>query len=192
MQSARRVKWTEDEYLAREQRGLSKNEFFDGEIYAMAGARFRHNAIAANVIAALTGLSRSKPCSAFTSDQRIRVSATGLYTYADAGVVCGKPQLLAADRMTLLNPILLVEVLSKSTESYDRGEKLDHYRSLPSLQEIILVASAEVRVDHHRRIEAEQWLVTTYRKGAVEVATLSGVIPLDDIYQKVDFADEDE
>lgn len=98
MEPARRVRWTADEYLAREQRSAAKHEFFDGEIYAMAGATLRYNTIAANVIFLLAGLVRGKPCRTFTSDQRIHVAATGLYTYADAGVLCGDARCTRATR----------------------------------------------------------------------------------------------
>lgn len=192
MQAARRIKWTEDEYLERERRSPAKNEFLDGEIYAMAGATLRHNTIAANVIMALGRLVHGKPCRTFTSDQRIHVPATGLYTYPDAGILCGKPQLHDKDGMSLLNPLLLVEVLSRSTEDYDRGEKLEHYRNIPSVTEVLLVSTSGPRVDHHRRLEPEQWLLTTCRQGAIEVPSLSGRLLLDDIYDKIGFPEEEE
>lgn len=192
MQAARKVRWTEDEYLERERRSATRNEFYDGEIFAMAGARLRHNTICANAVAELRRLVRERPCRTFTSDQRIHVAATGLYTYADAGVVCGKPQMHKSDSLTLLNPLVLVEVLSKSTESYDRGEKLEQYRNIPSVREILLVSAHEPRIDHHHRLETGQWLLTTLRSGALELPSLGGPVFLDEVYQKIDFADGDE
>lgn len=191
MQAARRVGWTEDEYLARELRSPTKNEFLAGEIYAMAGATLRHNTISANLISELVALVRGKPCRTFTSDQRIHVAATGLYTYADAGVVCGQPELATKDRLSLTNPLILVEVLSKSTEEYDRSEKLEHYRSIAALKDVFLVSATEPRVDHHHRLDTGQWLLSTYRQGAISVATLDGAMSLEQIYDKVDFAQED-
>jgi Uma2 family endonuclease len=192
MQTARPVKWTEDEYLAREHRSPTKNEFFDGEVYPIPEATLRHNTIAANMIIGMGGLVRGKPCRTFTSDQRIHMTATELYTYPDVGVVCDKPELHPKDGMTLLNPFILIEVLSKTTELYDRGEKLEHYRNIPSLKEIFLVSTSEARVDHHLRLDAGQWLLTTVREGAVEVPSLSGSVLLDDIYDKIDFTQGDE
>ncbi|MSP59211.1 MAG: Uma2 family endonuclease [Myxococcales bacterium] len=184
MQAARRVKWTQEEYLAREQRSLTRNEFLDGEIYAMAGATLRHNVITTNTLAALHGLLRGKPCRAFNSDQRIAVSRTGLSTYADAGVVCGEPLFHDNDKNALVNPTLLVEVLSPSTEAYDRGEKLDHYRAIPSLREVLLIAQDTPSVEHHYRLDTGQWLLTVWDAGAVALATLGGAVPLDDLYDK--------
>jgi Uma2 family endonuclease len=187
MESARRIRWTADEYLAREQRSADRHEFLDGEIYAMAGATLRHNTIAANAIYLITGLLRGKPCRTFTSDQRIHVAATGLYTYADAGVVCGDAKMHPSDPLTLLNPTLLVEVFSPSTESYDRGEKLQHYREIPSLREVLHVSTRERLVMHHRRIDTGQWVLTERRDGEMDLPVLSGVVRLDDLYDKVDF-----
>ncbi len=187
MEPARRVRWTADEYLAREQRSANKHEFLDGEVYAMAGATLRHNTIAANAIYLITGLVRGKPCRAFTSDQRIHVAATGLYTYADAGVLCGEAKMHPSDALTLLNPTLLVEVLSPSTESYDRGEKLQHYREIPSLREVLHLSTRERHVMHHRRLDTGQWVLTERREGEMELPVLGGVVRLDDLYDKVDF-----
>ena len=187
MEPARRIQWTADEYLARELRSAAKHEFLDGEIYAMAGATLRHNTIAANVIFLITGLVRGRPCRAFTSEQRIHVAATGLYTYADAGVLCGDARMHPNDALTLLNPTLLVEVLSPSTESYDRGEKLQHYREIPSLREVLHVSTRERLVMHHRRLDTGQWVLTERRDGAMELPALGGEVRVDDLYDKVDF-----
>ena len=186
MEAARRVKWTQEEYLAREQRTPTRNEFLDGEIYAMAGATLRHNVIMMNAGAALHALLRGKPCRAFNSDQRICAGQTGLYTYADAGVVCGRPLFHDQDHGALLNPTLLVEILSPSTAAYDRGEKLDHYRAIPSLREVLLIAQDTRKVEHHHRLDTGQWLLTVYESGAVALATLDGAIPLDDLYDKTE------
>lgn len=186
MESARRVRWTEDEYLARERHSDQKHEFFDGEVYAMAGATLRHNTLAANAIYLLTAMLRGKPCRTFTSDQRIHVPATGLYTYADGGVVCGEAQMHPKDALTLMNPTLLVEVLSPSTGGYDLGEKLQNYRAIASLREVLHVATNARYVMHHRRLDGGQWILTERRDGSVELPALGGVIDLHDLYDKVD------
>jgi Uma2 family endonuclease len=194
MQAARRIRWTVEGYLEREQHSPSKHEFFDGEIYAMAGATLRHNTIAANMIALLRALAKGKPCRTFTSDQRIVVPETGLYTYPDGGMVCGSASV--DDRMTLSNPLMLVEVLSKSTEEYDRGEKLEHYRRIPSLLDIFLVSSGERRIDHYHRLGTGQWLLTTRQEGSLLVPIPGPIpgetssefaFPLEEIYENVDF-----
>ena len=189
MDAARRVThFTEDEYLARERVSQHKHEYINGEIFAMAGAKLRHNAIAASVIGALLALARGKTCRVFNSDQRISVSATGMFTYPDAGVVCERPRYHEKDGMSLLNPMILVEVLSKSTETYDRGEKLAHYRRNPAVREILLVWQSEARVEHHRRLQGDEWLVREHRAGSIELPSLGGVVSLEDIYAQVDWS----
>lgn len=186
MDPARRVRWTDREYLARERLSEARHEFFDGEIYAMAGATLAHNTLAANAIFLLKGLVRAKGCAVFTSDQRIHVPATGLYTYPDAGVLGGSARLHPEDDLTLLNPTLLVEVLSPSTETYDRGEKLQHYRAIPSLREVVLVASEATWVAVHRRVRGDRWQAEEYDEGAFELTVAEGVVALRDLYEAVD------
>ena len=181
MEPARRIQWTADEYLARELRSAAKHEFLDGEIYAMAGATLRHDTIAANVIFLITGLVRGSACRAFTSDQRIHVAATGLYTYADGGVACGRWQ-VHTDGMSLLNPTLLFEVLSPSTRDYDRGAKLEHYRQIASLRHVLIIDQPDRRIEHHRRGDDGAWTLTTLHAGSVDLGDLGGSIALDEIY----------
>ena len=193
MDAARKIThFTEDEYLARERVSQTRHEYVNGEIFAMAGARLRHNSIAASIIGALLPLVRGQSCRVFNSDQRISVSATGMFTYPDAGVVCGKPSFHEKDGMSLLNPVVLVEVLSKSTEAYDRGEKLAHYRRNPSVREILIVWQSEVRVEHHRRLEGEDWLVREHREGAIDLPALGGAIALEDLYAQVDWTETED
>jgi Uma2 family endonuclease len=184
--------FTEHEYLARERVGKTRHEYVNGEIFAMAGAIFRHNTIALSVGAALLRLVRGRSCRVFNSDQRISVTATGMFTYADTGVVCGKARYHDKDAMSLLNPVLLVEVLSHSTEDYDRGEKLAHYRRNPSVQEILIVWQSELRVEHHRRVDSEEWRVREHREGSIEIPALEGAISLDDIYAQVDWNEPED
>jgi Uma2 family endonuclease len=194
MHAARRIThFTEDEYLARERVSETRHEYVNGEIFAMAGARFRHNTIAASTIVALMPLARARSCRVFNSDQRIAITITGMFTYPDVGVVCGKPQFHPKDGMSLLNPVLLVEVLSKSTEPYDRGEKLAHYRRNAFVHEILIVWQSERRVEHHRRVDGEGWLVREHHEGEIELPTLDGRIAIADIYAQVDWTEaEDE
>lgn len=117
----------------------------------------------------------------------MHVAATGLSTYADAGVVCGEAKMHPGDALTLLNPTLLVEVFSPSTESYDRGEKLQHYREIPSLREVLHLSTRAPHVMHHRRLDTGQWVLTERRDGAIELPALGGAAPLVELYDKVDF-----
>lgn len=181
MDAARRVRWTEDEYLDYERKSASKHEYLQGEIYDMAGAAFRHNVLAMNAGIALARLLRGRPCRVFNSDQRICVSETGLYTYADAGVVCGRARLHPKDQMTLLNPGVLVEVLSSTTADYDRGEKLSHYRRIPSLQHVLLIDPDGMKVAHHHQIEPGTWLSAEHAQATMELRGL-GALALEELF----------
>lgn len=176
-----------EEYLTLERQAETKSEYINGEIYAMAGASREHNLIALNLGSELRSLLRGRRCETYLNDMRVRVSATGLYTYPDVVVVCGRPRFEDGQADTLLNPTILVEVLSPSTEAYDRGAKFAHYRYLESLQEYVLVAQDRMQVDHYVRM-GEQWLLTAYSRPE-EILQLPGIecaIPLAEIYAQVE------
>lgn len=179
--TARQMHWSEQEYLLLEERSAVRHEYLDGEVFAMAGARPEHNDIAAAITGALVLLLRGRRCRAFSSDQRIHVRATGLYTHPDGGVKCGRGT-IHHDGMSLLDPVLLVEVLSESTRDYDRGAKLEHYKAIPSLRHVLLVESTARRVEHHHRPEGGAWTLTALTDGAISLDELGGSIPLDDVY----------
>ena len=182
---------TADEYLERERRGETKHELVHGVAVAMAEGTAKHNAIAGNVIIALGVRLRGK-CLVFPSDQRVHVEATGLFTYPDVTVVCGAPQFHPNGRDTLLNPRVLVEVLSSSTEAYDRGAKFAHYQSIPSLEEYVLVTQTSRRVEHYRRLETGQWLLSV-SEGDETTLVLPGLgceIPVAEIYAGTELLDE--
>jgi Uma2 family endonuclease len=183
---------TVDEYLVRERASETKHELVNGVVVAMAGASPRHVLIATNVTIALGRLLGSRPCLVLGSDQRVAVEATGLYTYPDATVVCERPRFDPKDATTLVNPLVIVEVLSDSTEAYDRGAKFAHYRSVPSLAEYVLVAQNERRVEHYRRLEGGQWLLTAYEGDDAKVAlpALSVELAIREIYSKIELLDE--
>ncbi|MCP4662549.1 MAG: Uma2 family endonuclease [bacterium] len=132
-------KWTVEQYLAFERESETKHEYYDGETFAMAGASPAHNLISWNIAMALGPQVRSRGCFGFPADMRLRIPATGLYTYPDVVVVCGEPE-FDQQRDTLLNPTLIIEILSPSTEDYDRGRKFAHYRSLESLAAYLVIA----------------------------------------------------
>lgn len=186
MEPVKKKKWTEAEYLDQERRSLEKHEFINSEIFAMAGASPAHNLVSINIAGSLNTLLASRPCVALGSDQRIYVPATQMFTYPDVTVVCGPMQFYDKDPLSLTNPLVLIEVLSDSTKDYDRGAKFAHYRSIPSLAEVLLVAQNERLIEHYRRLETGQWLLTEYRQGEIPLPCLSCTLSLDAIYAKVD------
>ncbi|MGQ0814578.1 MAG: Uma2 family endonuclease [Gemmatimonadota bacterium] len=178
---------TPAEYLDAERQAEHKSEYYAGEVFAMTGASEPHNLIVANLVAALVTQLRARPCRVYPSDMRVKVQPTGLYTYPDVAVVCGKPELEDEYLDTLLNPTLLIEVLSPSTEAYSRGRKAEHYRHLHSLQEYLLIAQQEPRIERYRRQGERDWLLTEFR-GLDETVDLSSVgcaLTLREIYDKV-------
>ncbi len=183
--------YTPEAYLALERKATTKSEYVNGEIYAMAGASREHNYIAGDLFGELRIQLRGRGCALFMSDMRVRISATGLYTYPDVVVACGKPRFEGAQSDVLLNPTVIFEVLSPSTEAYDRGAKFAHYRYLPSLQEYVLVAQDRMQVDHYARM-GNQWLLTAYNKPE-EILALPSIecnLPLAEIYAQVELAGE--
>ncbi|UQA58325.1 Uma2 family endonuclease [Polyangium aurulentum] len=184
---------TEDDYIALERRSDVKHAFQRGIVWAMVGASPRHNAIAANTIGALGVALRGGPCVGLGSAQRVHVEATGLYTYPDVTVVCDEPRFHPKYPDTLLNPRLLVEVLSPSTEAYDRTTKFDNYRTIRSFEEYVLVYQDEKRVLHYRRIETGQWILTEAvgEEASVALPGLGCSLRLADLYAGVErFAPE--
>lgn len=174
------------DYVLVEADSTVKHEFLDGRLLAMAGGSPRHAAIAARVIAELALQLRGRPCEVFSSDLRIRVSATGLATYPDASVVCGSLELDPEDPKghTIKNPRLIVEVLSPSTEEYDRGEKRAHYQSLPSLHELMLVSQDRRQIELWRR-ERDGWARhEASGAGALELTSVGCTLALEEIYRE--------
>jgi Uma2 family endonuclease len=182
--------YTPEEYLALEDAALEKHEYYDGRIYAMTGASLNHSQITMNVQVLLTNLLRGRRCRAFNADVKVLVSATGLYTYPDASALCGEPRLQESNSAILLNPSVIVEVLSPSTESYDRGEKYTHYRRIPSLREYVLIAQDRVRVERRMRGEdaSAEWGLSSVEDlgAAVELPSICCTLALRDLYEHVD------
>ena len=165
---------TYEEYLTAEAISDVRHEFLNGEVWAMAGGTPEHSALAAAVIGELRVALRGQPCRVFTSDLRIRVLETGLSTYPDVSVVCGRAETAPDDPDAITNPIALVEILSDSTEAYDRGAKAAHYRRIISLQAYVIVSQAEPRIEVYRRADAGRWELTEARAGErAEIAPLA-------------------
>ena len=172
------------EYLALEEESLTRHEFLDGEIYAMAGGTPDHAALAGAVIGVLQGR-LPQGCRVFTLDLRIRIPKTGLSTYPDGAVVCGRSARADDDPLAVVNPVLLLEVTSPSTEQYDRGEKLRHYQTLPSLRDLLVVSHHERRITVVSRIGDDRWESVDYRTGQTfTLASLGGVIAVSDVYRE--------
>jgi Uma2 family endonuclease len=183
-QLARSV-FTFAEYVQLEEGSPIKHEFLDGVVYAMAGGSPAHAAVTGNVIRLLGVALEGRRCQVFSSDLRIRVAKTGLTTYPDTSVICDQIEIDPEDSKghTALNPILLVEVLSPSTEDYDRGEKLSHYKRIESLREVMLVAHEEHRVDVWRR-SGTRWIQRTFREGEqVELKSVECALAVTEIYR---------
>ncbi len=177
------ARMTYAEYLLAEATSQDRHEFLGGNVYAMAGGTPQHGALAAAVIAALTDALRGRPCRVFTSDVRVRVPETGLSTYPDVSVVCTKLETDADDPHAITNPVVLVEVLSESTEAYDRGPKAAHYRKIAALREYVYVACDEPRIEVVRRISPTGWALYEARAGErIELASLGVSLAVDAIY----------
>ncbi len=179
------------EYLALEREASYKSEYINGQIYAMAGTSRRHNLIGGNFYRLIGQQFVGRACEAYVSEMRVKVSPTGMYTYPDVAAACGELRFEDGYIDTLLNPSVIVEVLSPSTEAYDRGEKFAHYRRLDSLMEYVLVSQDKVRVEHYTR-QAGGWLLTEISDldGVLRLASIDCSVRLRDIYDKVQFEDE--
>lgn len=179
--------WTVEEYLAFERESDVKHEFADGELVAMSGASRAHGRIAWNIGGALYPQLQKADCEGFTAEMRVRIPATDRYTYPDLVVVCGEPEFEDAELDTLVNPTLVVEILSPTTEDYDRGRKLFHYRSIPSLQAALLVAQDEVHVELYERQGDGRWVLseTDDIGESLDLAAIGARLALVDVYRRV-------
>ena len=183
--------FTPEEYLARERKALTKSEYRDGRIYAMPGASRKHNLIAGNTFAGLHAQLHNRICEVYQNDMRVKVSSIGTYTYPDVIVVCDEPLFEDTHFDTLLNPTVLIEVLSPSTAAYDRGEKFAAYQKLDSLCEYVLISQDSVRVEHYLRQE-QTWDLTEFRSLAdvFRLGSIGCELSLQAIYAKVQLSQE--
>ena len=175
-----------EEYLVIERQAEHKSEYVDGAMYAMAGSSERHNLITGNIITELNIQLRKAPCRVYPSDLKVRVPESRRFFYPDVSVVCGETEFADDERDVILNPILVVEVLSESTAAFDRGKKFQSYQQIESLQEYLLVAQDEHDVEHYLRQENGHWLYTkvTGLEKAILLPTLKCQLLLSDIYSK--------
>lgn len=178
--------YTIDDYFLAEESSPLRHEYFRGEIFVMAGGTPEHNTIALNVAAAFHNALTGSPCRPFGSDQRI-ATPSGLYTYPDVSIVCGSLQLTNGRLPSIVNPVVLVEVLSDSTRDYDRGDKFDLYASIPTFRDYLLVEPARVHVEHRSRAADERWTsaVKDSIDDSVSLESVSIAIPLARVYQNI-------
>ena len=177
---------TPEEYIALERKATLKSEYLNGEILAMSGASLAHTRITADIVTELNIQLRGKACEVISSDMRVKTSPKGAYFYPDVVAFCGEPQFEDNVFDTLLNPIIVIEVLSPSTEAYDKGEKFAHYQELTSLREYILVSQNRIRVEHHRLVKT-QWVQTEFyrQEDVMPLASIGCELRLQDIYRRV-------
>lgn len=181
---------TPEAYLEQERRAEFRSEYLNGRIYAMAGASPEHNRISRNTVGEFYVRLKGKPCEAFVSDMRVRVSPSGLYTYPDVLIVCGEMQFVDEKRDTLTNPVVIIEVLSDSTEAYDRGQKFAQYQTIESLVDYVLISQKEPRVERFTRQPNNQWLLSTVAGLDTEMSltAVDCTLRLADIYDRIEFA----
>ncbi len=182
-------KLTVPEYFAIEEKAERRSEFYDGEMFAMAGTNREHNIIIRNLVGTLYARLQGSPCQVFVSDQRVKVDRTGLYTYPDVLIVCGPPDYAPENRDTLVNPKVIIEVLSPSTERYDRTTKFRHYKQLPSVMEYVLVAQDEPLVERYVRKAEPGWEQVDFvgLEESLALVSVPAVVQLAEIYRGVEF-----
>lgn len=178
---------TPEEYLAIERAAEYKNEYVSGEIFSMTGASRKHNLIAGNIYGELREQLKGKPCEAYPGEMRVKAPAARSYVYPDVVVVCSEPQFEDGYFDTLLNPTLVVEVLSKSTESYNRLAKSASYRTIESLVEYLLVAQEEYRVEQYVKQADGRWLLSDVRSfdSAIDLGSIGCSLALPDVYDRI-------
>jgi Uma2 family endonuclease len=189
MSAEPKQKMTLEQYLAFERASETRHEYLNGEIYAMVGATEKHNTISVSLVLSLGPQVRKQGCRLYTNDMRLKVSATGLYTYPDITVVCGDRKFDDKYKDTLLNPTLIIEVLSPSTENYDRGEKFRHYRALPSLQTYVLVYQDSPRIEQYVRRKVDMWEYkeTIGLDAEAELESINCIMSLMQVYEDIEF-----
>ena len=188
-----KTRYTAEQYLSIERAAQFRSEFFRGEMFAMVGASRKHNLIAGNVFGELHRQFKDRKCEVYQSDMRVKVNATGLYTYPDVVVTCDEPRFEDDQVDTFLNPKVVVEVLSPSTELWDRGKKFKHYRNIPSLREYVLISQDHVMVEKFAINAEGQWALSDCRtlEDILVLGSISCELRLSDVYARIDFSESD-
>ena len=185
---------TPEDYLKQERLAATKSEYLDGQIYAMSGASRQHNRITVDVATLINVQLRSGPCELFSNDMRVKVNDDSLYTYPDVVVACGEARFEGSTLDTLLNPTLIIEVLSDSTEKYDRGKKFAHYQRIEALREYAMIAQDEARIECYTRQTDNRWILSKVEslEEAMPLESIGCVLPLAEVYARVRFEEEGE
>ncbi|HNP22637.1 MAG TPA: Uma2 family endonuclease [Panacibacter sp.] len=180
-------KFSVEEYLAMENDAVEKYEYYQGEIFAVSGAKLPHNTISTNLLVSLGHKLKGKKCKPYGSDQRIHIESNTLFTYPDISIICGEVITLNNDDYNVLNPAAIIEILSPSTSNYDRGEKFKFYRDIPTLKEYILVDSETMHIEVFRLNERNHWELEEYNKAddLLEIKAIEETLALSDIYDGV-------
>ena len=178
---------SQEDYLTGERQATEKHEYFEGEVFAMSGASFNHNQIASSLMVSVGSYLKGKKCNIFGSDLRVHIPLNTLYTYPDLSIVCGKPQFVDEVFDTLLNPKVIIEILSTSTKDYDKGSKFTLYRSIPSLEEYILVDSEQVFVERFFKNKEGSWTLVEYKvlEDHLAISSIEYSLTLSEIYANV-------
>ncbi|MFN8454509.1 MAG: Uma2 family endonuclease [Anaerolineae bacterium] len=181
--------YSPEEYLALEELAEYRSEYYRGEIFAMSGGSVNHNRIAKNVVVALDAALTGKPCETFITDMRLLVKKNGLYTYPDVMIVCGRLQFAKGRTDTLTNPTVIIEVLSESTQAYDRGAKFELYRALETLQDYLLIDQSRVYVEYFHKLEDGRWLLAEFNEldGVLLLEAVVVELPLSRVYERVEW-----
>lgn len=189
MSAAPKLYLTPAEYLAFERQSDIKHEYFRGDLFAMSGASRQHVRIAVNATIVLGNQLARRGCDVFNSDMRVKVSPTGLYTYPDLAIVCGRPRFEDKELDTLLNPSVIIEILSKSTEAYDRGEKFAQYRTLETLTDYLLISQTRPHIERFTRQEGGLWLLSESigLDAVMPIESIQCQLPLAEVYDRVEF-----
>jgi Uma2 family endonuclease len=183
-------KFTVEEYLELENASEEKHEYYQGEIFDMAGGKQEHNLVSVNVLTALKNKLNGKPCRPNNSETRVHIKTNGLFTYPDVSIVCGEPEYLNDDEFNLLNPSVIFEVLSPSTKSYDRGDKFKLYRAIPTLREYILIDPDKINVEAYYINGDNEWALRELNEisESLGIQTVGITLPLTDIYEDTKIA----
>lgn len=188
MSAIPKTRLSPEDYLAMERTSIEKSEYYKGEVFAMAGAGNNHNIITANIIITIGSFLKGKSCTVYPSDMRLHIPQNSLYTYPDVMIVCGQKRFLDDKKDTILNPVLIVEVLSPNTEAYDRGEKFRLYRSIPLLQEYMMVDSRRCSVEKYSRNEEGSWVLAEAQdlQASIHLSCIDFDLALQDVYAQVE------
>lgn len=176
-------------YLEMENAAIEKHEYYKGEVFAMSGAKLPHNEISLNLITILKNRLKGKQCKPYNSDTRIHIPANTLFTYPDISIVCGEVETLNDDEYNVLNPTVIIEVLSKSTKNYDRGEKFKLYRDIETLKEYVLIDSESMHIEIFRLNENNHWELEEYNdaNSELKIKAISEIILIADVYEGINF-----